>query len=126
MISRAIAELLHARSIEEFGGGKGIRDEGGVDAALARPYQTFGGEDLYPTAAAKAGALMESIIIRHPWMDGNKRTGLGLALFLLRKEGFRVDATQDELYDLTIGVAEGRISALEIQEWFEPRIKRVT
>ena len=69
---------------------------------------------------------MESIIIRHPWMDGNKRTGLGLALFLLRKEGFRVDATQDELYDLTIGVAEGRISALEIQEWFEPRIKRVT
>ena len=45
MISRAIAELLHERSIEEFGGAKGIRDEGGVEAALARPYQTFGGED---------------------------------------------------------------------------------
>lgn len=122
MISRAIAERLHERSIEEFGGAKGIRDEGGVEAALARPYQTFGGEDLCPTPAAKAAALMESIIIRHPWMDGNKRTGLGLALFLLRKEGFRVDATQDDLYELTIGVAEGRISAAEIQAWFETRL----
>jgi death-on-curing protein len=68
---------------------------------------------------------MESIIIRHPWMDGNKRTGLGLALFLLRKEGLRVEATQNELYELTIGVAEGRISAKEIQEWLEPRIRRI-
>ena len=102
-----------------------MRDEGGVEAALARPYQTFGGEDLYPTPEAKAGALMESIIIRHPWMDGNKRTGLGLALFLLRKEGLRVEATQNELYELTIGVAEGRISAKEIQEWLEPRIRRI-
>jgi len=125
MISRAIAERLHERSIEEFGGAKGIRDEGGVEAALARPYQTFGGEDLYPTPAAKAGALMESIIIRHPWMDGNKRTGLGLALFLLRKEGFGVEATQDGLYDLTIGVAEGKISAAEIQEWLEPRLRMI-
>ena len=125
MISRAIAERLHERSIEEFGGAKGMRDEGGVEAALARPYQTFGGEDLYPTPAAKAGALMESIIIRHPWMDGNKRTGLGLALFLLRKEGLSVEATQNELYELTIGVAEGRISAKEIQGWFEPRIRGI-
>lgn len=123
MISRAIAERLHERSIEEFGGAKGMRDEGGVEAALARPYQTFGGEDLYPTPEAKA--LMESIIIRHQWMDGNKRTGLGFALFLLRKEGLRVEATQNELYELTIGVAKGRISAKEIQEWLEPRIRRV-
>lgn len=123
MISRAVAERFHERSIEEFGGAKGIRDEGGVEAALARPYQTFGGEDLYPSPAAKAAALMESIIIRHPWLDGNKRTGLGLALLLLRKEGLLVIATQDELYDLTIMVAEGRSSAEKIQAWLEPRLE---
>jgi death-on-curing protein len=65
---------------------------------------------------------MESIIIRHPWLDGNKRTGLGLAILLLRKEGLRVVATQDELYDLTIAVAEGRSSAEMIQAWLDPRL----
>ena len=108
MISRALAERFHERSIAEFGGANGIRDEGGVEAALARPYQTFGGVDLYPSPAAKAAALMESIITRHPWLDGNKRTGLGLASLLLRKEGLRVEASQDELYVLTITVAEGK------------------
>lgn len=66
---------------------------------------------------------MESIIIRHPWLDGNKRTGLELALLLLRKEGLRVEASQDELYDLTIAVAEGRMSAEKIHAWLEPKLR---
>jgi death-on-curing protein len=122
MITFALAERFHARSIEEFGGAHGLRDRGAVEAALARPYQTFGGEDLYPSPAAKAAALMESVIIRHPWVDGNKRTGLGLALLLLRKEGLRIQASQDELYDLTIAVAEGRLSAEAIEAWMTPRL----
>lgn len=125
MISLDLAEKFHARSIEAFGGAQGLRDQGALEAALARPYQTFGGEDLYPSPVAKAAALMESVIIRHPWLDGNKRTGLGLALLLLRKEGFRIEATQDELYELTIRVAEGRSSADEIGEWMQGRVGAV-
>ncbi|MBK9274819.1 MAG: type II toxin-antitoxin system death-on-curing family toxin [Flavobacteriales bacterium] len=125
MISLDLAEKFHARSIEAFGGAQGLRDQGALEAALARPYQTFGGEDLYPSPVAKAAALMESVIIRHPWLDGNKRTGLGLALLLLRKEGFRIEATQDELYELTIRVAEGRSSADEIGEWMQGRVVAV-
>lgn len=125
MISLDLAERFHARSIEAFGGAQGLRDQGALEAALARPYQTFGGEDLYPSPVAKAAALMESVIIRHPWLDGNKRTGLGLALLLLRKEGFRIEATQDELYELTIRVAEGRSSADEIGEWMQGRVVAV-
>ena len=125
MISLDLAEKFHARSIEEFGGAQGLRDQGALEAALARPYQTFGGEDLYPSPVAKAAALMESVIIRHPWLDGNKRTGLGLALLLLRKEGFRIEATQDELYELTIRGAEGRSSADEIGEWMQGRVVAV-
>ena len=89
MITIALAERFHTRSIEEFGGGHGLRDKGALEAALARPYQTFGGEDLYPTVAGKAAALMEAIVIRHPWVDGNKRTGLGLALFLIARSGWQ-------------------------------------
>lgn len=123
MITIEVAEKLHARSIEEFGGAKGIRDQGALEAALARPFQTFGGEDLYPSPAAKAAALMESILIGHPWLDGNKRTGLGLALFLLLRSGLRVDATQDELYTMTIRVAEGKSSVEEIQAWIEAHVR---
>jgi len=65
---------------------------------------------------------MEGIIIRHPWLDGNKRTGLGLALFLLLRAGIRMRASQDELYDMTIRVAEGKSSVAEIQEWIEAHI----
>jgi len=75
-----------------------------------------------PRPAAKAAALMEGIIIRHPWLDGNKRTGLGLALFLLLRAGIRMRASQDELYDMTIRVAEGKSSVAEIQEWIEAHI----
>ncbi len=121
MISIELAEKFHARSIEEFGGAKGLRERGDLEAALARPYQTFGGEDLYPTPAAKAAAIMESIIIRHPWLDGNKRTGLGLAVFLLLRAGIRLQASQEELYELTIRVAEGKSSVVEIQKWIEVR-----
>ena len=92
-----------------------------MDAALARPHQTFNGEESYPTPEAKAAVLMESIITRHPWVDGNKRAGLGLALLLLRKEDLRVQASQDELYTLTMAVAEGRLSAAEIEAWLAPR-----
>lgn len=123
MITVELAEKLHARSIEEFGGAKGIRDQGALEAALGRPFQTFGGANLYPTPASKAAALMESIIIRHPWLDGNKRTGLGLALFLLLRSGLRMEATQDELYTMTIRVAEGKSSVEELQAWFEAHVR---
>ena len=69
--------------------------------------------------------MLEGIIIRHPWLDGNKRTGLALTLFFLYKEGLRIEARQDELYDFTIRVAEGRSSTEEIQAWIEARVKEV-
>lgn len=75
MITLARAERVHALLVAEFGGASGLRDPGGLEACLARPHQTFGGEDLYPDPVAKAAAMLESIIIRHPWLDGNKRTG---------------------------------------------------
>ncbi len=72
-----INELLEAylQIMSQSGGSAGIRDRGGLESALAQPRMTFGGQDLYPTIAEKAAALGFSLILNHPFVDGNKRIG---------------------------------------------------
>lgn len=74
MISIEEVEIIHDILIDRFGGAKGIRDYGNLSSAIARPYQTFDGLELYPEPIEKAAALFESIISNHPFIDGNKRT----------------------------------------------------
>jgi len=66
MITRSEAEFYHTQLIREFGGTTGVRDDGLLDAALNRPFATFGGEDLFPTVFDKAAAIMHGIITGHP------------------------------------------------------------
>ena len=75
-ISLGEAMELHDYSIARFGGSKGVRDNEGLLAALARPYATFGGTLLYSDVFERAAAIGESIIMNHPFVDCNKRTGL--------------------------------------------------
>ena len=74
MISIKQALVIHKIAIEKFGGSFGVRDLSGLESALARPFQTFGREKLYFTIEEKAAAIGESIIMNHPFVDGNKRT----------------------------------------------------
>ncbi len=67
---------LHKRSIQDYGGASGIRDIGLLESAIARPFQIFEDKDLYMSPYEKAAALGESIIANHPFVDGNKRTGV--------------------------------------------------
>jgi death-on-curing protein len=78
MITVPEAERIHNILIEEFGGSKGIRNKGSLESALFRPHQTFDGIDLYPDPISKAAALFESLIIDHPFVDGNKRIAMSL------------------------------------------------
>lgn len=71
--------------IEEFGGEKGIRDLGSLESAINRPYATFNSVELYPNSVEKALAIIESIIVNHPFVDGNKRAGYVLMRLLLLK-----------------------------------------
>jgi death on curing protein len=66
---------LHRRVIEQSDGTFGIQEVGLLESAIAQPRMTFGGEDLYPSLLEKAAALGFSIIMNHPFVDGNKRTG---------------------------------------------------
>ncbi len=119
MIQRAEAEFYHSMMIRRFGGSHGIRDAGILDAALNRPFATFGGEDLFPSATAKAAAVMHGIITGHPFIDGNKRTGYVLGRLLLQKEGLDISANEDERYDLVILVATGKMDVDQLKEWLD-------
>jgi len=113
---------LHGILIEKFGGSKGLRDEGAMLAAIARPYMSFDMQDLYPTPAEKAAAIFESIIINHPFIDGNKRTAYMLLRITLHTFKHDVDATKTEKIDMALAASRGDIRFEEIRDWIESKL----
>jgi death-on-curing protein len=101
------------------GAAPGVRDHGALEAAVARPISGFGGMAFYSTPFAKAAALMESVIQRHPFVDGNKRTGLLAAVFLLEEEGYEVGGSQKQLADVAVEVADHHLDVDGLARWFE-------
>lgn len=120
-LSVAQVRRLHQRLIEEFGGAAELRDGPGLEAAVARPAATFGGEDLYPDLAAKAAALMHSLVLNHPFVDGNKRVGAAAAEFFLIANDMGVDAGDAEWEQITLAAARGDVSAEALAIWFRQR-----
>jgi len=117
MIGLKEALIIHSILIEQFGGSQGLRDEGLLDSALKRPYVTFDNQELYIHPADKAAALLESILINHPFVDGNKRTGYVLMRIMLLENGFDIQATQAEKYNFVIKIASGEMNIASIKEW---------
>lgn len=111
--------FLHARLIEETGGSHGLRDLGLLESAAARPQATYGGQDLYPDLFSKAAALMDSLIHNHPFVDGNKRTGITAAGLFLVRNGYRLDASNPDLEAFTRQVAESKPDITEIAGWLQ-------
>jgi death on curing protein len=116
--------FIHSAAVARYGGVSGIRDAGSLEAAAVRPYASFGGQDMFPDPFTKAAALMESIIQRHPFVDGNKRTGTASAVYLLRRHGYRlIGVTNTDLVDLALSVAAPRMGVEELGAWFEVHAK---
>jgi death-on-curing protein len=109
--------LLHSLLISQSGGSTGLRDRGALESAVAQPEASFGGEELYPNVAAKAAALGYSLIQNHPFVDGNKRVGHGALEVFLLLNGYEIAGSVGEQEDIIIGVANGRISRIELSEW---------
>lgn len=99
---------IHRQAMLDEGQQSIVIDHEKIEAAAARPQTTVFGDDAYSTLAGKAAALMQSLVVGHPFADGNKRAGLACALVFLRLNGVTSDADQDALYDLTMDVATGR------------------
>jgi death-on-curing protein len=115
---------LHRVQIRRFGGSAGLRDRGALEAALGRPQTTFGGEDLYPEVAAKAAALMHSLVMNHPFVDGNKRVGAHAGIFFLLANDEEPTFSGAELLHITLAVARGEVSAEALAIWLRQRSRR--
>lgn len=102
MISIFQAQQVHTILIEKFGGSQGVRDSIALSSALARPFQTFDGKELYPSVLQKAAALLERILINHPFVDGNKRIGYVLMRLYLLENGYDIEASQQDKYDFVV------------------------
>jgi death-on-curing protein len=117
MIDIRTVEFLHNQIIDQFGGKKGIRDESLLQSALARPYATFDQIDLYPEPYDKATAIFESLIINHPFTDGNKRIAYVMMRLTLNNAGWDIQADQEEKYKMVIEASQGKIRFEEIKAW---------
>lgn len=109
--------MLHTQLIKETGGSDGIRDEGLLDSALESPFQSFGGDELYPSIQAKAARLCYGLVKNHAMIYGNKRIGAHVMLVFLAVNGYELEYTQKELYDLILGVADGENGCEDILKW---------
>jgi death-on-curing protein len=105
MISIKEVEEIHKTLIRLFGGAGGVRDFSALESSLSRPFQTFAGKELHSIPLQKAAALIESIVINHPFVDGNKRTGYVVMRSFLITNGLDIHATQKEKYDFVINIA---------------------
>ena len=115
---------LHEMQLAAFGGPAGTRDLGLLESAMGNVEATFGGEYLHATLFEMAAAYLYGICRNHPFVDGNKRTAAAAALTFLEANHVELQATEDELYDLVIGVAEGRIGKDVVAAFFETRARR--
>lgn len=117
---------IHDYQIEKFGGSHGLRDLGLLESAVMRPQASFGGVDMYQTVFEKAAALMHSLVLNHPFVDGNKRTALASALVFLELNSFQVIAKSQQLYNLTVQLALGEKDTKQVASFFKTHSKKLT
>ena len=109
--------MLHTQLIQQTGGSEGVRDYNLLDSALETPFQSFGGDELYPTIQAKAARLGYGLIKNHCMIDGNKRIGTHSMLVFLALNGIELKYMQKELYETILDVAAGKIEYKDLLQW---------
>lgn len=111
--------MLHEAIYERYGGSCGVLNEGMLDSALQAPFQTFGGEELFPDTKDKIMRLAYGLIKNHSFRDGNKRIGALVLLVLLELNGWYVNATNEEFADIIMGIAASEKDEEDLENWVE-------
>ena len=117
ILSKSQIIAIHNMLIADTGGIEGIRDETLLDSAIAAPFQTFGEQELLPSTQQKAARLGYGIIMNHPFVDGNKRSGAHIMLLLLEINGIVLEYTQEELYGIILSVASRDVEYEALLRW---------
>ena len=111
--------FAHTVLIEQYGGAEGIRNLETLKAAIERPWGSSYVREHFPGPFQKAAALCESLIQRHPFVDGYNGTGVTMGSYLLSTFGYEVAATQRELEDFGVDVAQGALDLDRMARWFD-------
>jgi death-on-curing protein len=113
---------VHRQVMAQSGGAEGLLHLPALESALAQPQMTFGGEDLYPTLVDKAAALGYALIMNHPFLDGNKRTGHAAMEVFLVLNGYEIRAAVAEQEDVILQVAASAIDRQEFTTWLRTHV----
>jgi death-on-curing protein len=116
-LEKRLALAIHDRQLAEHGGSSGVRDEGLLESALARPQQLFAYGDPSPDLADLAATLAYGIARNHPFVDGNKRTAYVACRTFLELNGASLSASLDEKYLTVLALAEGELEFAEFAAW---------
>lgn len=118
-------ELIHLQIIDESGGSLGTRDAGRLESAIAAMQQHTFGQELYPSVFLKAAVLSRGIIADHPFIDGNKRSGIMSGLIFLNLNGYdTVKLSDKDMEDFAVQIAVERCAVEEIATWFKTNSER--
>ena len=109
--------LLHQLLIAETGGSPELRDINLLNSALEGVYQTFDGQELYPTKEEKGARLGYALISNHAFVDGNKRIDMYVMLTFLEVNGIHMDCTNEDVVEAGLGVASGTMKYDELLTW---------
>ena len=111
--------LIHSRIIQTTGGIEGLRDRAGLEAAIAAPLQSVGGEDLFPSDIEKIARIGFGLASNHAFLDGNKRIGAMMTQLLLEWNGYQLRLKQGELADMFIAIADGTSNEQDLLNWIQ-------
>ncbi len=114
--------LLHDKLIERYGGSYGVRDDGLLDSAVNAPFQSFDGNDFFPTVTDKAVRLCIGLVRNHPFIDGNKRIGALALLTILDLNKYQFRISNAELSSVILDLAAGKINDKYLLQWVMDRI----
>jgi len=116
--------VIHEDQIERYGGSHGVRNLALLESAIFRPQSTFGGKDLYVTLFDKASSLLHSILLNHPFIDGNKRTAVVSTITFLELNGYLLQISQKGLVQFALNVENKKITVEKIATWLKDHSKR--
>jgi death-on-curing protein len=125
-LSLAEVQFLHVQILAQSGGASGIRSQSALESALAQPLMTSGGDELYPTIIEKAAALGFSLIMNHPFVDGNKRVGHAVMETFLILNGYEIIADIDEQERIILQLAAGAIERAAWLDWLRQHVLRIS
>ena len=117
--------LIHSMVIDETGGSHGILNQHALLSVIAAPAQEVFGQELYPTIFLKASVYARDIVTNHPFMDGNKRTGMVSASVFLENNGHVIDSKEGEIEKMALKIIVEKFKLEDIADWFIKHSKKL-